>query len=52
MPTDMKGLRAWLWWRLPRLWMNRTAYAFWVIEQRQRLGLEVRAIQDSRHDDR
>jgi len=25
----------WLYWRVPRLWMNRTAYAFWIVGERQ-----------------
>ena len=34
--------RAWLWWRIPRLFMNRTAYAFWVMGERQKLQRRMR----------
>jgi hypothetical protein len=39
----MISIRAWLFWRLPRLWMNRTQYAFWVIGQRERLAKKANA---------
>lgn len=34
---------AWLYWRVPRLWMNRTAWAFWAMREKQRLTLRKRA---------
>lgn len=34
---------SWLFWRLPRLWMNRTAYAFWVMREKQALTRRKRA---------
>jgi hypothetical protein len=28
---------AWVLYRLPALWMNPTAYAFWIMRERQKL---------------